>query len=315
MLIKAPRDYKAADITPQADYIDRRRFMRGMGAISALASLAAPMLRAGEPATLAGRGAQITDIRKRPYDGEALSSYQEGTGYALFREFGEGPEAALKNSVALQTRPWTVSVEGECLKPRRYDIAELMKLAPIEERVYRHRCVDGWYMIIPWLGYSLNELIRRAEPTGNAKFVEFTTHFDPAYMHNPTYPWPYVEGLRMDEAMHPLTLLTFGLYGEILANAKGAPLRLVVPWKIAHKSIKSLVKIRFVEQQPRAHFFTLYPQFYGFYRNVHPGQWQQKSQARERRISEWLRSRETKMLNGYAEQVAHLYGSELDTLR
>ena len=209
-----------------------------------------------------------------------------------------------------KTRPWTVAVEGEIKNPKVWDIDDLMKLAPLEERIYRMRCVEGWSMVIPWAGFALNELIRRAEPTGNAKFVEFVTLNDPKQMpgvRSAVLDWPYVEGLRMDEAMHPLTLLCMGLYGEMLPNQNGAPVRLVVPWKYGFKNGKSLVKIRFVEKQPQSAWARAIPSEYGFYSNVNPEvdhpRW---SQATERRLGE-ITKRKTLMFNGYGDQVASLY--------
>ena len=190
-----------------------------------------------------------------------------------------------------------------------------MKLSPLEERVYRHRCVGGWYLTVPWVGYSLHELIRRVQPTGNARFVEFTSHWDDKIMANAFYKFPYVESLRLDEALHPLTLLTFGHHGRVLPKQNGAPLRLITPWKFAHKSPKAIVRIRFMEKRPPAFFHDQYSHFYGWYRNVHPGLVQGGSQRREKRPEEWVRRRDTPLLNGYAEQVASLYGSELNTLR
>jgi len=245
---------------------------------------------------------------------EKPTSYADVTGYNNFYEFGTDKSDPAANAGSLKPRPWTVSVEGEVGKPRRWDLEALMKLAPMEERVYRLRCVEGWSMVIPWVGYSLAELIRRAEPTGNAKFVVFETLADPAQMpglRSSVLDWPYIEALRLDEAMHPLTLLAFGLYGELLPNQNGAPLRLVVPWKYGFKSGKSLVKIRFVERQPRTSWELAIPGEYGFYSNVNPDvdhpRW---SQATERRIGEdglFARKRKTLMFNGYGAQVGQLY--------
>ncbi|MFN9772711.1 MAG: protein-methionine-sulfoxide reductase catalytic subunit MsrP, partial [Burkholderiales bacterium] len=233
-----------------------------------------------------------------------------------FYEFGLDKDDPVKHAGRMRTRPWTVSVEGEVAKPRTFDVDELLKLAPMEERVYRMRCVEGWSMVIPWIGYPLAELIRRVEPTGNAKFIEFHTLADPKQrpgLSSSVLSWPYVEGLRMDEANHPLTLLTFGLYGETLLNQNGAPIRMVVPWKYGFKSGKSIVKIRFVEKQPITAWNRAAPQEYGFYSNVNPNvdhpRW---SQASERRIGEdgfMTRKRPTLMLNGYADQGGGLYAA------
>jgi sulfoxide reductase catalytic subunit YedY len=263
-----------------------------------------------------GKLAKLGDMKRIPYAGaDEVSTYDEASSYVLYREFGDRSEAAIERAPAIRTRPWTVAVEGEVLKPRLFDIEDLLRLAPLEERVYRHRCVANWFKVVPWVGFPLAELAKRVEPTGNAKYVEFTSVFDPKIMLPAKGEFPYVEGLRMDEALHPLTLLTFGMYGEILPNANGAPVRLVVPWKHAHKSVKAIVRIRFVAQQPRAHYHTLYPETYGFYRNVHPDLRENRSQKRERRLDELIASRPTPLMNGYADQVAHLYGSELHTLR
>ena len=245
---------------------------------------------------------------------EKPTAYDDVTGYNNFYEFGTDKTDPARHAHALKTRPWTVAIEGAVAKPKVYDIDELLKLAPQEERIYRLRCVEGWSMVIPWVGYPLAELIRRVEPTGNAKYVEFVTQADPKTMRNlrsSVLDWPYVEGLRMDEAMHPLTLLGFGLYGEVLPNQNGAPVRLVVPWKYGFKSGKSLVKIRFVEKEPKTSWVKAASQEYGFYSNVNPKvdhpRW---SQATERRIGEdglFQRKRPTLMFNGYEQQVGQLY--------
>jgi sulfoxide reductase catalytic subunit YedY len=245
---------------------------------------------------------------------ENPTSYEDVTSYNNFYEFGTDKTDPARHAKALQTRPWTVSVEGAVRTPKVYDIDALLRLAPQEERIYRLRCVEGWSMVVPWIGYSLAELIRRVEPTGNAKYVEFVTQADAKTMRNlrsSVLDWPYVEGLRMDEAMHPLTLLGFGLYGEVLPNQNGAPVRVVVPWKYGFKSGKSLVKIRFVEQEPKTSWMRAASHEYGFYSNVNPKvdhpRW---SQATERRIGEdglFQRKRPTLMFNGYEAQVGQLY--------
>lgn len=292
-----------SEITPPEIYRERRRFMQGMGALAAGAALgAAPDVQAG--VRLSGVRASIYKLD------DAKTPYKDVTTYNNFYEFGTGKEDPARRAGSLQTRPWTVVVEGEVANPRRYDIDTLLKLAPLEERVYRLRCVEGWSMVIPWVGFPLSELIRRAAPTGNAKYVEFITLDDPSQMpgqRSRILDWPYVEGLRMDEAMHPLTLLAVGLYGEVLPNQNGAPIRLVVPWKYGFKSAKSIVKIRFVEKPPLTAWMAAAPREYGFYSNVNPEvdhpRW---SQARERRIGEF-RKRDTLMFNGHGDQVAGLY--------
>ncbi|MDE2048674.1 MAG: protein-methionine-sulfoxide reductase catalytic subunit MsrP, partial [Betaproteobacteria bacterium] len=253
---------------------------------------------------------------------DKVTPYKDCTTYNNFYEFGTDKADPAQNAGTLKTRPWTVSIEGAVNKPKVYDIDALLKLAPLEERIYRLRCVEGWSMVIPWVGYSLAELIKRAEPTGNAKYVEFVSLADRKQMPGVSYPvldWPYVEGLRMDEAMHPLTLLTLGLYGEVLPNQNGAPVRVVVPWKYGFKSGKSLVKIRFVEQQPMTSWVKANAHEYGFYSNVNPEvdhpRW---SQATERRIdgatgmAAFLApKRKTLMFNGYSEAAPLYAGMDL----
>lgn len=303
MLIRSPGDILPSEITPPEIYRERRRFMQGLGGLALGAALGAlPTGVAAQALPGVRRGAVTLD--------EAQTPYRDVTTYNNFYEFGTGKADPAKNAGMLQTRPWTVAVEGAVRKPGVFDIDTLLKLAPLEERVYRLRCVEGWSMVIPWIGYPLNELIRWVEPTGNAKYVEFVTLHDPAQMpgqRSRVLDWPYVEGLRLDEAMHPLTLLTVGLYGEVLPRQNGAPVRLVVPWKYGFKSAKSIVKIRFVEKQPVSSWMAAAPREYGFYSNVNPQvdhpRW---SQAKERRIGEF-RKRDTLMFNGYGEQVASLY--------
>jgi len=304
MLIRLPNDIAPSEITPPEIYRDRRRFMQGMGALAAGAAFGiAPDARAA--------GAKLAGVRDSAYTlAEASTPYKDVTTYNNYYEFGTGKSDPARQAGSLKTRPWTVAVEGEVRRPQTWDIDALLKLAPLEERVYRMRCVEGWSMVIPWVGFSLSELIRRAEPTGNAKYVEFVTLNDPRQMpgvRSRVLDWPYTEGLRLDEAMQPLTLLAVGLYGEVLPNQNGAPIRLVVPWKYGFKSAKSIVKIRFVEKPPITAWMAAAPAEYGFYSNVNPQvdhpRW---SQARERRIGEF-RKRDTLMFNGYGAQVASLY--------
>ena len=298
-----PADIPASEITPREVYLNRRQFMVGMAALAAAPALAAP----APPA----HGARLSGIRPGAFStNEAKTPFESVTTYNNFYEFGTGKSDPAENAHSLKTQPWTVAVEGEVKRPRVYDIDELLKLAPLEERVYRLRCVEGWSMVIPWVGFPLAELIRQVEPNGNARFVEFVTLHDPRQMpfqRSSVLDWPYVEGLRIDEANHPLTLLAVGLYGEVLPNQNGAPIRLVVPWKYGFKSAKSIVKIRFVEKAPMTTWMRAAPDEYGFFSNVNPKvdhpRW---SQARERRIGEFFK-RETLMFNGYAEQVAQLY--------
>jgi sulfoxide reductase catalytic subunit YedY len=267
------------------------------------------------PATEARAAEKLVNIKKSSYSTtEKQNSFKDITTYNNFYELGVDKGDPAQNAKYLTTRPWTVAVEGEVKKAKTFDIEEIMKLAPLEERVYRLRCVEAWSMVIPWVGFPLSALIKQVEPTNNAKFIQFVTLQDPKRMpgQNPgifgnVLDWPYVEGLRMDEAMHPLTILSVGLYGEVLPSQNGAPLRLVVPWKYGFKSIKSIVKVRFVDAQPKTAWNTMQPQEYGFYSNVNPEvdhpRW---SQATERRIGEFLR-RKTLMFNGYGDQVASLY--------
>jgi sulfoxide reductase catalytic subunit YedY len=294
-------ELKSSEITSPELYYGRRDFMR-LAVGGALAAALPAGLLAGE---------KLPNVAKSAFTvPDKLTPLEDITHYNNYYEFGTDKESPAQNAGSLKTRPWTVAVEGEVAKPKVWDIDALLKLAVLEERVYRLRCVEAWSMVIPWVGFSLSELIKRAEPTSKAKFVEFTTLADPAQMpgvRSPVLDWPYTEGLRIDEAMHPLTLLTFGLYGEVLPNQNGAPVRVIVPWKYGFKSAKSLVRIRFVEQMPTTSWMKAGPSEYGFYSNVNPAvdhpRW---SQAKERRIGEFLK-RPTLPFNGYAEQVAGLY--------
>jgi methionine sulfoxide reductase catalytic subunit len=309
----------SSEITPQAVYRQRRDLLRLMAngaAGAALASYAgrqafADTARPGKLAALPGG--------KSPVPGaiaiDKPTDYKDATSYNNFYEFGTDKSDPAENATKFQTKPWTVEIEGAVKKPGRYALEDLLKLAPQEERIYRLRCVEGWSMVIPWVGYSLSALVNKVEPTGNAKFVEFVTLADPKqmpYVKSHVLDWPYTEGLRMDEAMHPLALLAFGMYGEVLPNQNGAPVRLVVPWKYGFKSAKSLVKIRFVEKMPPTAWNKAAANEYGFYSNVNPNvdhpRW---SQATERRIGEggglFAKRRKTEMFNGYEPQVGQLY--------
>ena len=256
-------------------------------------------------------GEQLANVKKATESlSDKLTPLKDITGYNNFYEFGTSKEDPAQNAGSLKTRPWTITVEGEVNKPKVFDIEELLKLAPLEERIYRLRCVEAWSMVIPWVGFSLAELLKRVEPTGKANYVEFVSLEDREQMpgqKSATLNWPYREGLRIDEAMHPLTLLAVGLYGEVLPNQNGAPIRLVVPWKYGYKSAKSIVKIRLVEKQPVTSWMEAGPNEYGFFSNVNPAvdhpRW---TQAKERRIGEFLK-RPTLPFNGYADQVAQLY--------
>jgi methionine sulfoxide reductase catalytic subunit len=306
------------EITSEALYLRRREFLKnGALALGTAAVVGAGLTRlvgAAPPpdppqAPTLALGSIISTTGQYDTD-EVRTPFQALTTYSNFYEFGLAKDEPAQRAHTLQTRPWTIRVEGEVAQPRTIDIDDLPKWFPLEERVYRMRCVEGWSMVIPWLGFPLGDLIRRLEPTGNAKFVEFTTLLDPEQMpgqRRAVLHWPYVEGLRLDEALHPLTLLAVGLYGRVLPNQNGAPLRLVVPWKYGFKGIKSIVKIGFTSEQPLNTWQRAAPREYGFYANVNPEvdhpRW---SQATERRIGELTR-RKTLPFNGYAEQVAGLY--------
>lgn len=307
----------ASEITPPEVYFERRRLIRAAAAGAFGAALAPFFAREALAATpAASSGGAKLEARKNPAyaQQDKLTTYKDVTEYNNFYEFGTDKEDPARRAGSLVTRPWTVAVEGHVKKPGTYDIDQLLKLATLEERVYRLRCVEGWSMVVPWIGYPLAELIRRVEPTGSARYVEFVTLADKKQMPGlavPVLDWPYVEGLRLDEAMHPLTLLTFGLYGEVLPKQNGAPVRLVVPWKYGFKSAKSIVRIRFVENEPKTSWNLAAPQEYGFFSNVNPAvdhpRW---SQATEIRIGEggfFAPKRKTLPFNGYADQVASLY--------
>ena len=310
MLIKKPADIWPSEITPQALYVRRREFIKAVALTAAGAAMPA-LFNTPREARGATPATPFTHLRSSTYSTlEEKTPFKDVTHYNNFYEFGTDKYSPAERAGSLKTRPWVVAVEGEIKRPKVYDADELLKLAPLEERVYRLRCVEGWSMVIPWIGYPLSELIKRVEPTDKAKFVEFVTLYDTGQMPGqrvPVLSWPYVEGLRLDEAMHPLTLLCFGLYGQALPNQNGAPLRIVVPWKYGFKGAKSIVRIRFVEKQPVSAWTKAASHEYGFYSNVNPNvdhpRW---SQAKERRIGEFFK-RPTLMFNGYADQVASLY--------
>ncbi|WP_256080727.1 protein-methionine-sulfoxide reductase catalytic subunit MsrP [Massilia sp. YIM B04103] len=302
----------SSEITPRAVFESRRNFMRQM-ALGAVAG-GALLESLGQEAQAQGLNPKLAAKLNPAYSAlDKQSAYKDATSYNNFYEFGTDKSDPAQYAHTLKTQPWTVSIEGEVKKPLTLDLDALLKLAPLEERVYRLRCVEGWSMVIPWVGYSLSELIKRVEPTGNAKYVEFITLADKKQMPgvgSRVLQWPYVEGLRLDEANHPLTLLTLGMYGETLPKQNGAPVRIVVPWKYGFKSAKSIVKIRFVRDMPRTAWNLAAPSEYGFYSNVNPEvdhpRW---SQASERRIGEdgfFVRKRKTLMFNGYSD-VASLY--------
>jgi sulfoxide reductase catalytic subunit YedY len=313
MLIGKPAAIPSSEITPKAIYLNRRNFLAGaaIAGAAAVTGVAFPDLAdLVDPALTVHANAKIDGLQKSPFSTtEKQTPYKDVTNYNNFYEFStdkEGPADLAKN---FKTRPWTVTIDGEVKKKQVLDVDAVIKIAAPEERIYRHRCVEGWSIVVPWVGFSLSELIKRADPLPKAKFVEFTTLYDPKQMpgqRTSILRWPYVEGLRMDEAMHPLALLCFGMYGELLPNQDGAPLRIVIPWKYGFKSAKSIVRIRFTDDQPLNTWQQYASSEYGFYSNVNPNvdhpRW---SQAKERRLGEFLK-RPTLMFNGY-DQVASLY--------
>jgi methionine sulfoxide reductase catalytic subunit len=310
MLIRNVSDVRSSEITPESVYVDRRRFLRT--AAAGAAGIAAASWFAGRDAPLdVDAQTPLANLVAGPFStDEKPNAFDDITRYNNFYEFGLDKEDPMRHAGRLTTRPWTVKVDGLVQKPAEFDIDALMRDHPLEERTYRFRCVEAWSMVIPWVGFPLADLLKRVEPLGKAQYVAFQTLLRPSEMagqRTNVLEWPYVEGLRLDEAMHPLTLLSVGLYGKTLMNQNGAPIRLVVPWKYGFKSIKSIVRISLVERQPPTSWNRSAPQEYGFYSNVNPDvahpRW---SQARERRIGEFFR-RPTLMFNGYADQVAGLY--------
>ena len=301
MLIKKPADIRSSEITSKSLYMDRRAFLGGAAALAAAAALPLNAF-ANDKIPNLGKSQFSTSEKETPF--------KDITNYNNFYEFSTDKYEPAGLSKNFRTRPWTVKIDGDVQKPKTLDFDALMKLAPQEERIYRHRCVEGWSMVIPWAGYSLSNLLKQVEPLGKAKFVEFTSLADAGQMpgiRQQVLDWPYREGLRLDEAMHPLTMMVFGLYGELLPNVDGAPLRIHVPWKYGFKSAKSIVRIRFTSGQPNTAWNTQAPNEYGFYSNVNPHvdhpRW---SQAKERRIGEFFK-RDTLMFNGYGDQVASMY--------
>src|SRR5687767_6721158 len=309
MLIKQAPHIRSSEITPKSVYLRRREFIQA----SAATLVAAGLGSLANVAEAQGGGlAKLPNVKKSPLSTtETPSLYDHVTSYNNFYEFapgaGDGPK---NNSKGFKARPWKLQIDGLVNKPGSYDIDEFMKPYALEERIYRFRCVEAWSFVIPWVGIPMADVIKRVEPTSKARYVEFTTLLDLVRMpgqREPVLRWPYIEGLRMDEAMHPLTILAVGLYGEVLPNQNGAPLRLVIPWKYGFKSIKSIVRIRFVDAQPRNTWQVSAPNEYGFYANVNPGvdhpRWAQRA---ERRLGEF-RTRPTVLFNGYGDQVASLY--------
>jgi methionine sulfoxide reductase catalytic subunit len=324
MLIRKPNDIKASEITDKQVYLNRRLFMKGAALAATTAATGLLYRKLNPPPALTTVGEKLTDVAKSTSNealdhgftvNEKLTPLEDITNYNNFYEFSTDKRSVASEAKGFVTKPWTVSVDGLVNKPRVFDLDELLRF-PLEERIYRLRCVEGWSMVIPWIGFPLAELLEKVEPTEQARYVAFQTLHDPERMPNQrtgVLDWPYVEGLRLDEANHPLTILATGLYGETLPPQDGAPVRLVIPWKYGFKSIKSIVKIHLVADQPATTWNIQASNEYGFYSNVNPNvahpRW---SQAMERRIGEF-RMRETLMFNGYADQVAHLYaGMDLE---
>ncbi len=306
MLIRQPTDICPSEITEPALYASRRSFVQGMLTMAAASSLG--LQHSFAHANTAPFGKLLASPLSLSDD--KPTAFKSVTTYGNFYEFGPDKDSPAKHAHRLRTRPWTVTVDGEVKTAKTFAIEDILNWAPLEERIYRMRCVEGWSAVIPWAGFSFNELLKRVEPTGNAKFVEFWSLADPEqmpYVRAPFLDWPYIEAIRLDEARHPLTLFALGMYGEVMPKQNGAPLRLVVPWKYGFKGAKSIVRIRFVEKQPETVWTKAAADEYGFYSNVNPDvphkRW---SQSHERRLGEFVK-RKTLPFNGYAEQVAALY--------
>ncbi len=306
MLIKRPSDIKPSDITDERVYRNRRAFLKSAAVAGAAVAGGALFVPFGTRAK-----AELGEISAGPFaTDEPVNSFEDASSYNNFYELGTGKEDPKRNADRLKTEPWSVTVDGEVGRPGTYSLEDILEPHPLEERIYRLRCVEAWSMVIPWVGFPLSNLLKRFEPTANAKYVAFETILDPENLpgqRRRVLDWPYVEGLRLDEAMHPLTILAAGMYGQVLPNQNGAPLRLVVPWKYGFKSIKSIVRITLTETEPPTSWNRAASNEYGFYSNVNPSvphpRW---SQSRERRIGEFFK-RDTLPFNGYAEQVAGLY--------
>ena len=311
MLLRKKPELTFEDVTPKPVYQNRREFLKHAGLAGAALLAGRGILELATPSARVFAGTKLSGVSKSPFSTtEKQSTYADVTHYNNYYEFGVDKTEPARNAGTLKTSPWSVSIEGEVKKPRQISIEEILKLAPLEERIYRHRCVEAWSIVVPWIGYSFSALAKLVEPTPAAKYVAFESFYDPKQMPEAKYAgidFPYVEGLRLDEAMNPLTLLCVGMYGETLPNQDGAPVRMVIPWKYGFKSAKSLVKIRFQKEQPPTTWNRLAPNEYGFYANVNPAvdhpRW---SQAKERRLGEFFK-RDTLPFNGYADQVAGLY--------
>lgn len=306
---KSSADIASSEITPKWLYVNRRKFMAGAG-MAAAGAIGYKALELFSPSQSAEAGTKLQYGKSQYSTSETQTPYKDITTYNNYYEFSTDKSGPSELSGKFKPQPWKIAIEGEVMKPKQLDFDALMKLAPLEERIYRHRCVEGWSIVVPWVGFPLKALIDASQPKSTAKFVQFETVFRPSEMpglSRPVLDWPYVEGLRLDEAQNPLALMAVGLYGETLPNQNGAPIRLVVPWKYGFKSIKAIVKLRFTKDQPTTTWNISAPQEYGFYSNVNPNvdhpRW---SQAKERRLGEFLK-RPTLMFNGYGDQVASMY--------
>jgi sulfoxide reductase catalytic subunit YedY len=311
MLIRKSPELTYADVTPKSVYLDRRKFLQAMGIVGATAVAGKSLFDLASPPQAALAATQFSGLIKSPFSTtEKPNTLNDVSHYNNYYEFGTDKSDPAKYAQNFKTSPWSVSVEGEVAKPRKFTMDEILKLAPLEERIYRHRCVERWSIVVPWIGFSFNVLAKLVEPTAKARYVAFQTFYDPRQMPQAKYggiDFPYVEGLRLDEAMNPLTLLCVGMYGDSLPPQDGAPVRMVIPWKYGYKSIKSLVKIRFQEKEPPTTWNRYSSEEYGFYSNVNPNvdhpRW---SQAKERRLGE-IFTRPTVIFNGYGDQVASMY--------
>ncbi len=311
MLVKKTQDIKSSEITPKNLYLNRRKFLAKAAMVGAAAAIGGTLTETLAPSTTVLAANKIDGIKKSSFSTtETITPEKDVTHYNNYYEFSTDKDGPAELAKDFRTRPWKVKIDGLVDKKQEFDIDSIIKMAPPEERIYRHRCVEGWSIVVPWIGFSLSELIKRVNPTSKAKYVQFTSLMDPGQMpgqRRQVLEWPYVEGLRMDEAMNPLALLCFGMYGEDLPNQDGAPLRMVLPWKYGFKSAKAIVRIHFTDKQPLNSWNVSAPQEYGFYANVNPNvdhpRW---SQAKERRLGEFFK-RPTLMFNGYGDQVASLY--------
>jgi methionine sulfoxide reductase catalytic subunit len=312
MLLKRASALKYSDITPREDYVNRRKFLYGLGLAGGLALAGKSVADLVIPPVRVFAGTKLPGVISSPFSTtEKVTPPQTVTTYNNYYEFGTEKEQPAKNAQKFIISPWSVSVEGEVAKPRKFTMDEILKLAPLEERIYRHRCVEAWSIVVPWIGFSFSTIAKLVEPTSNARFVAFESYFDKKQMplwDRAGIQLPYVEGLRLDEAMHPLAMLTVGMYGETLPNQDGAPVRMVIPWKYGFKSIKSMVKIKFVKDQPPTTWNITNAHEYGFYSNVNPKvdhpRW---TQSREVRLPGYFKNTPTQMFNGYGDQVAGLY--------